>query len=141
MISAMPSVYHSRKERLFRHRDLFQGRTSGDRGFSRRRPAGEGRVITCEYHGFFWSTRNALNAKGDLSRLGYRHRSWDPTSRITFPGASTKPVVMCGDLKPLTGDRLCPQDQPAQRRFTDEAGGISNHSRKAFSTPSAPLPR
>ena len=75
----LSSLSPRRKKGLLRHRDFFQGRTpSGDRGFPHGTHAGEGRVITCEYQGFFLVNVYVPNAKGDLSRLGYRHQSWDP---------------------------------------------------------------
>ena len=40
--------------------------------------AGEGRMITCEYDGFYLVNVYVPNSKGDLSRLPYRYDSWDP---------------------------------------------------------------
>ena len=61
--------------------------------------SGEGRVITCEFDGFHLVNTYVPNAKGDLSRLEYRHRSWDPALRSYLRELrKTKPVILCGDL-------------------------------------------
>lgn len=39
---------------------------------------GEGRMITCEYDGFYLVNVYVPNSKGDLSRLPHRYDSWDP---------------------------------------------------------------
>jgi exodeoxyribonuclease III len=60
---------------------------------------GEGRVITCEFDGFHLVNVYVPNAKGDLSRLGYRYDSWDPDLRDHLCRLrAKKPVVLCGDL-------------------------------------------
>lgn len=90
----------------------------------------EGRVITAEYDDFFLVDSYTPNSKGDLSRLGMRHKNWDPAflehcSRL----AEHKPVVFCGDLNVAhTEDDLA---QPKQNRgnhgFTDEErAGVDN---------------
>lgn len=98
--------------------------------------AGEGRVITCEYDGFFLVNVYVPNAKGDLSRLGYRHRSWDPDLKdylIELRG--TKPVVMCGDLNVAHReiDLANPKTNRRNAGFTDEEReGISNLFAEGF---------
>ena len=60
---------------------------------------GEGRVITCEFDDFYVVNVYVPNAKGDLSRLGYRHDSWDPDLRSYLCSLRLKkPVALCGDL-------------------------------------------
>lgn len=60
---------------------------------------GEGRVITCEFDGFYLVNVYVPNAKGDLSRLGYRYDAWDPDLRKYLCSLRLKkPVALCGDL-------------------------------------------
>ena len=76
------------------------------------------------------------NAKGDLSRLGYRHQSWDPDLKdylIELRG--TKPVVMCGDLNVAHReiDLANPKTNRRNAGFTDEEReGISNLFAEGF---------
>lgn len=62
-------------------------------------PNAEGRVMAAEYKDFFIVNVYTPNAKPDLSRLGLRHKAWDPA----FLGfckelEKQKPVIFCGDL-------------------------------------------
>ena len=62
-------------------------------------PNSEGRVIAAEYDGFWVVTVYTPNAKGDLSRLGLRHKQWDPAFLAYCKELEqTKPVIFCGDL-------------------------------------------
>lgn len=62
-------------------------------------PNKEGRVISAEFNDFWVVTVYTPNSKGDLSRLGLRHRQWDPAFLAHIKALeATKPVLFCGDL-------------------------------------------
>jgi exodeoxyribonuclease-3 len=84
---------------------------------------GEGRVITCEYEGFYLVNVYVPNAKNDLSRLEYRYESWDPDLRDYLKDLrEAKPVVLCGDLNVAHKeiDLANPKSNQNNAGFTDE---------------------
>jgi len=83
----------------------------------------EGRVITVEYADCFVVNVYTPNARGDLSRLDYRTREWDPAFRAHCVRlARTKPVVFCGDLNVAHHeiDLANPKSNRGKAGFTDE---------------------
>ena len=97
---------------------------------------GEGRVITCEYDGFFLVNVYVPNSKGDLSRLPYRYQSWDPDLKdYVIELRAKKPVVLCGDLNVAHReiDLANPKTNRKSAGFTDqEREGISNLFAEGF---------
>ena len=97
---------------------------------------GEGRVITCEYDGFFLVNVYVPNSKGDLSRLPYRYQSWDPDLKdYVIELRAKKPVVLCGDLNVAHReiDLANPKTNRKSAGFTDqEREGISNLLAEGF---------
>ena len=97
---------------------------------------GEGRMITCEYDGFYLVNVYVPNSKGDLSRLPHRYDSWDPDLKDYLIDLRTKkPVVLCGD--PNVAHREIDLANPKTNRrnagFTDEEReGISNLLAEGF---------
>lgn len=93
-------------------------------------PNSEGRVIVAEFEKFFVVTVYTPNAKDDLSRIGLRHKQWDPAfleycQRLE----KTKPVIFCGDLNVAhTEDDLAnPKPNVGKKGFTaEEREGIQN---------------
>ncbi len=86
-------------------------------------PVKEGRIITAEYENFYVVTVYTPNSKGDLSRVGLRHRQWDPAFLEHCKELEkTKPVVFCGDLNVAhTEDDLAnPKPNVGKHGFTDE---------------------
>jgi exodeoxyribonuclease-3 len=59
----------------------------------------EGRIVTAEFDDFYLVTVYTPNSKGDLSRMGFRHKNWDPAF-LTYCKIleQRKPVIFCGDL-------------------------------------------
>ena len=98
--------------------------------------AGEGRVITCEYDGFYLVNVYVPNSKGDLSRLGYRYESWDPDLKdYLIELRAKKPVILCGDLNVAHReiDLANPKTNRKSAGFTDqEREGISNLFAEGF---------
>ena len=97
---------------------------------------GEGRVITCEYDGFYLVNAYVPNSKGDLSRLPYRYDSWDPAIReYLIDLRAKKPVVYCGDLNVAHQeiDLANPKTNRKNAGFTDEEReGMSNLLAEGF---------
>jgi exodeoxyribonuclease III len=59
----------------------------------------EGRLITAEFKDFYVVTVYTPNTKNDLSRLGLRHKTWDPLFlKHCKKLEKKKPVIFCGDL-------------------------------------------
>jgi len=84
---------------------------------------GEGRVITAEFDDFFLVTVYTPNAKGDLSRLRFRHEQWDPAFLAYLKVLKKqKPVAVCGDLNVAhTNDDLAnPKENVGKAGFTSE---------------------
>jgi exodeoxyribonuclease-3 len=97
---------------------------------------GEGRMITCEYEGFYLVNVYVPNSKGDLSRLGYRYDSWDPDLKDYLLDLRTKkPVILCGDLN-VAHREIDLANSKTNRKsagFTDqEREGISNLLAEGF---------
>ena len=83
----------------------------------------EGRVISLEYLDFFLVTVYTPNAKGNLARLGYRHKTWDVKFLQYVKGLEkSKPVVFCGDLNVAHKeiDLANPKANRGKAGFTDE---------------------
>ena len=83
----------------------------------------EGRVITAEFPRLFVVTVYTPNAKDDLSRLGLRHKHWDPAFLAYCKQLETrKPVVFCGDLNVAHTelDLANPKPNRGKKGFTDE---------------------
>lgn len=83
----------------------------------------EGRVITAEFDKFWLVTVYTPNGKPDQSRIGLRHKHWDPAFLAYCQKLEkTKPVVFCGDLNVAhTEDDLAnPKPNIGKTGFTDE---------------------
>lgn len=83
----------------------------------------EGRVITAEYDDFILVTVYTPNAKGDLSRLKFRHENWDPAFLAYLKSLNKrKPVAVCGDLNVAhtTDDLANPKPNVGKAGFTNE---------------------
>lgn len=111
---------------------------SGVASFARRAPAGvaagigeddhdrEGRVVALEYDDFFLVNVYTPNSQRELTRLGYRTRSWEPAFRAYLKRLeNAKPVIVCGDLNVAhTEDDLAnPKTNRRNAGFTDEERG------------------
>jgi exodeoxyribonuclease-3 len=86
-------------------------------------PLTEGRVITAEYDRFFVVTAYVPNAKSDLTRLGLRHRHWDPALLEHLQTLERdKPVIFCGDMNVAhtEEDLANPKANVGKHGFTDE---------------------
>ncbi|HVC36543.1 MAG TPA: exodeoxyribonuclease III [Candidatus Dormibacteraeota bacterium] len=86
-------------------------------------PNQEGRLIAAEYQHFWLVTVYTPNAKDDLSRLGLRHKNWDPAFLAYCQQLElTKPVVFCGDLNVAHTelDLANPGPNRGKKGFTDE---------------------
>lgn len=86
-------------------------------------PLKEGRIITMEFDDFFLVTVYTPNAKRDLARLKFRHRTWDPAFLSYLQTLEQqKPVVFCGDLNVAHKeiDIARPNDNHKNAGFTDE---------------------
>ncbi|MDA8990469.1 exodeoxyribonuclease III [Opitutales bacterium] len=97
---------------------------------------GEGRMVTCEYEGFYLVNVYVPNSKNDLSRLGYRYDSWDPDLRnYLLELREKKPVVLCGDLNVAHQniDLANPSANKRNAGFTDEEReGLTNLLAEGF---------
>ncbi len=86
-------------------------------------PNKEGRVIAAEYEKFYLVTVYTPNAKDDLSRVGLRHKQWDPAFLAYVKQLEqNKPVIFCGDLNVAhTEDDLArPKENVGKKGFTEE---------------------
>lgn len=86
-------------------------------------PAKEGRVISAEFDDFWVVTVYTPNSKGDLSRLGLRHKQWDPAFLEHVKELEkTKPVLFCGDLNVAHAeiDLANPKANVGKHGFTNE---------------------
>ena len=86
-------------------------------------PTKEGRVISAEFDDFWVVTVYTPNSKGDLSRLGLRHRQWDPAFLEHIKELDkSKPVLFSGDLNVAHQeiDLARPKDNIGKHGFTDE---------------------
>lgn len=86
-------------------------------------PLTEGRITTAEYEDFYYVTVYTPNSKGDLTRLGLRHKVWDP-GFLTYLKhlEQTKPVIFSGDLNVAHSedDLANPKANVGKHGFTDE---------------------
>ena len=83
----------------------------------------EGRVVTAEFEDFYLVTVYTPNVKGDLSRLGMRHDSWDPAFLSYVKSLKKKkPVAICGDLNVAHGpdDLANPKANEGNAGYTEE---------------------
>ena len=105
-------------------------------GFPDGKHGGEGRMITCEYDGFYLVNVYVPNAKNNLARLEYRYESWDPDLRnYLVQLEKKKPVILCGDLNVAHQeiDLANPSSNRDNAGFTDEEReGFSNLLAEGF---------
>jgi exodeoxyribonuclease-3 len=99
-------------------------------------PSAEGRVISAEFDNFWVVTVYTPNSKGDLSRLGLRHKQWDPAflEHVKELG-QTKPVLFCGDLNVAHTaiDLANPKGNVGKHGFTaDERSGFDAYENAGF---------
>ncbi len=88
----------------------------------------EGRVQTAEFEDFFLVNAYTPNAKGDLTRLGFRHQHWDPAFRAYLTSLrKKKPVAVCGDLNVAHTD-----DDVANAKSNRGQAGFTNEERQGF---------
>jgi len=83
----------------------------------------EGRVIMAEFPEMFVVTVYTPNAKEDLSRLGLRHKHWDPAFlEYCVTLQNKKPVIFCGDLNVAhkSVDLARPKENEGKKGFTKE---------------------
>ncbi len=82
----------------------------------------EGRVITCEFEGFFLVTVYTPNSQDELKRLPYRMEWEDAFLSYLKTLEETKPVVFCGDLNVAFAeiDLKNPKTNRKNAGFTDE---------------------
>ena len=105
-------------------------------------PNKEGRVLTAEFKDFFVVNVYTPNSKPDLSRLGLRHKKWDPifleyvlrlrSGQVNKKG---KNVIFCGDLNVAhTEDDLAnPKQNEGEHGFTkEEREGIDEIIKDGF---------
>lgn len=93
-------------------------------------PSNEGRVMTAEFDDFLLVNVYTPNSKGDLSRLGLRHKQWDPAFlQYVRQRSQTKPVIFCGDLNVAHTeiDLANPKANDGKHGFTkEERQGFDN---------------
>lgn len=90
-----------------------QGRDAGE----------EGRVLTMEFDSFFLVNVYTPNSKEDLSRLGFRHKLWDPAFLAHLKRLERKkPVIACGDFNVAHEeiDLARPKENDGEHGFTKE---------------------
>lgn len=86
-------------------------------------PNTEGRVIAADMGQTFIVSVYTPNAKDDLSRLGLRHKQWDPCFLEYMKRLEAeKPVIFCGDLNVahMEDDLARPKENKGVKGFTDE---------------------
>ncbi len=86
-------------------------------------PNAEGRVIAVELKDFYIVTCYTPNSKPDLSRLGLRHKAWDPAFLEYMKQLEKKkPVIFCGDLNVAHGpdDLAKPKENEGEHGYTKE---------------------
>ncbi len=85
----------------------------------------EGRVITCEYEGFYLVCCYTPNSQDGLKRLDYRMK-WEDDFRAYLKRLDqTKPVILCGDLNVAHNeiDLKNPDTNHMNAGFSDEERG------------------
>ena len=82
----------------------------------------EGRVITCEYPGFFLVCCYTPNSQDGLKRLDYRMKWEDDFRAYLTELDKTKPVILCGDLNVAHNeiDLKNPDTNHMNAGFTDQ---------------------
>ncbi|WP_101772979.1 exodeoxyribonuclease III [Peptostreptococcus faecalis] len=82
----------------------------------------EGRVITCEYEGFYFVVVYTPNSQTELKRLEYRMKWEDDFREYLLELNNKKPVVLCGDLNVAHKeiDLKNPKTNRKNAGFTDE---------------------
>lgn len=92
--------------------------------------ATEGRVMTIEFDDYYVVTAYVPNTKGDLSRLGFRHKDWDPLFlKHVKKLEKKKPVIFCGDMNVAHNeiDLARPKANDGKNGFTkEEREGFDN---------------
>ncbi len=85
----------------------------------------EGRVITLEYHDFYFVTVYTPNSQNELARLDYRMKWEDDFLAYLKKLEETKPVIFCGDLNVAHKeiDLKNPKSNRKNAGFTDEERG------------------
>ena len=86
-------------------------------------PNAEGRVIAAEYKDYFVVSVYTPNSKRDLSRLGLRHKHWDPAFLAFCKELEAKkPVIFCGDLNAAHTpyDLANPKENEGKHGYTKE---------------------
>ena len=85
----------------------------------------EGRVITCEYPGFYLVCCYTPNSQDGLKRLGYRMEWEDAIRQYLTELDAKKPVIYCGDLN-VAHEEIDIKNPSSNRHnagFTDEERG------------------
>lgn len=99
-------------------------------------PLNEGRITTAEYDNFFYVTVYTPNSKGDLTRVGLRHKAWDPAFLAYLKDLEkTKPVICSGDLNVAHSeeDLANPKANIGKHGFTnEEREGFQNFLNNGF---------
>lgn len=86
-------------------------------------PTSEGRIITAEFEKFYVVNVYTPNSKRELTRLGLRHKIWDPAFlKHCRTLEAHKPVIFCGDLNVAHTemDLANPSTNHNTHGFTDE---------------------
>ena len=88
----------------------------------------EGRVITCEYDGFYFVCCYVPNAQDGLKRIDYRMEFEDAMRAYLSELDKKKPVVYCGDLNVAHNeiDLKNPKSNAGNAGFSDEERGKFN---------------
>ncbi len=96
----------------------------------------EGRVIAAEFEKFYIVTVYTPNSKGDLTRLGFRDKQWDPAFLNHVKELEKKkPVIFCGDLNVAHEaiDLARPEENEGEHGFTkEEREGFSKMLQSGF---------
>lgn len=99
-------------------------------------PNTEGRVLAAEFDDFWLLTVYTPNAKDDLSRVGLRHKHWDPAFlEFAKQLEAEKPVIFCGDLNVAHTeiDLARPKQNEGKKGFTkEEREGFENILEQGF---------
>lgn len=85
----------------------------------------EGRVITCEYEGFYFVCCYVPNAQDELKRIGYRMQFEDDMREYLVSLDKKKPVIYTGDLNVAHEeiDLKNPKPNMGKAGFSDEERG------------------
>jgi exodeoxyribonuclease III len=99
-------------------------------------PNKEGRVVAAEFDKFYVVSVYTPNAKDDLSRLGLRHKQWDPAFLAYMKQLEKKKlVVFVGDMNVAHSedDLARPKENRGKKGFTDEEReGFDNMLKSGF---------